>query len=384
MENFSYCNPVNVVFGKNSINELPNLIPVGKKVLLTYGRGSIKKNGVYDSVINALKDYSLIEFSGIESNPSYEKCMEAVKCVKENKIDFLLAVGGGSVLDGTKFISAASNFKGGDPWDIIADALEVESAIPIGCVMTLPATGSEMDGMAVLTRKSTSEKLTLKSPKIYPFFSIIDPETTYSLPARQLANGLADSYIHVLEQYITCDLNTPLQDRQAESILETIREIAKDVLNKTNDYDSRASFCWCASQALSGLINCGVVQDWATHKIGHEITAFYGLDHAQSLVIVLPRLWESQRSIKAKKMLQYGKRVLNIDSSHRDSAIDSIIKETKCFFESLDLKTSLSDYGIDPKEAAEKISTRFKNRGVKLGEKQQITPGIVKEILLNC
>ncbi|MCP4180646.1 MAG: iron-containing alcohol dehydrogenase [bacterium] len=384
MQNFTYYNPVNIVFGKGTISELSNLIPKDCKILMTYGSGSIKKNGVYNQVKKALKGYSVLEFSGIEPNPTYEICIKAIELIKENDIDFLLSVGGGSVLDGTKFIAAASEFNDGDPWKLLSESAEVKSAIPFGCVMTLPATGSEMNCFTVISRKSTNEKFSFNNKNVFPTFSIIDPETTYSLPQKQVINGLVDTYIHVLEQYITYKENAPLQNRQAESILITLNEIAQEILKNPKNYDARANFFWCSSQAFNGLISCGVPQDWATHMIGHELTALYGIDHAQSLAVVLPRVWCHQKESKADKLIQYGKRVFNITDVNRETALNTIINKTEDFFQALGIKTSLSDYGINSEEAAEKISKRFKERDTVIGEKQQITPNNVKEILLNC
>ncbi|HJO94008.1 MAG TPA: iron-containing alcohol dehydrogenase [Victivallales bacterium] len=384
MKSFNYYNPVKIVFGKNTISELRNLIPADSKVLITYGGGSIKRNGVYKQVRQALEGYNVFEFSGIEANPLYETCMEAVALVKNNKIDFLLAVGGGSVLDGTKFISAASCFEGGDPWEILSKNAEIKSTLPLGSVMTLPATGSEMNCISVLSRQSTFEKLSLVNPKVYPKFSIIDPETTYSLPVKQVINGLVDSYIHVLEQYITYDVNSPLQDRQAEAILLTLHEIAHDIINKPDNFELRANFFWCATQALNGLIACGTVQDWSTHMIGIELTALYGLDHAKTVAVVLPRLLKYRKSLKKTKLLQYGNRIFGINEMNSDKAVNKTIDETELFFNSLGMKTKLSDYGINAEEAAVKIYHRFLERDTLLGENQDITPDGVRRILLDC
>ncbi len=384
MQNFVYYNPVRIVFGKGTISSISELIPKDKKVMMVYGGGSIKKNGVYEQVKQALKGYKIVEFSGIEPNPAYETCMDAVKIVKEEKIDFLLSVGGGSVLDGTKFIAAAAKFEGGDPWKILSECAEIESALPLASIITLPATGSEMNALAVISKKATAEKFALCSWKVAPVFSIIDPETTYSLPRKQVVNGLVDTFVHVLEQYVTFNVNSPLQDRQAEAILNTIVEISDDVLNKANDYESRANFFWCATQGLNSLIACGVPQDWTTHKIGHELTALYGIDHGESLAIVLPRVWEYNLELKKEKILQYGKRVFDISGKDSGKTAMKIIDTTEKFFLKLGIKTKLSDYGIDSRDAAEKISARFESRATKLGEKGQLLPKDVKKILLNC
>ena len=384
MNNFVYFNPVKVVFGKGSIASLSDLIPKGQKIMLAYGGGSIKQNGVYDQVVKALKGYDVVEFSGIEPNPGYETCMQAVEIVKKEKVEFILAVGGGSVLDGVKFIAAASKFEGGDPWKILSDKAEVKSAMPLGSVITLPATGSEMNAYSVVSKKSTNEKFAFYSPEVFPKFSIIDPEVTFSLPKRQVINGLVDTFVHVVEQYATFNVNSPLQDRQAEAILNTLVEISKDVLNKENDYESRANFFWCATSALNGVISCGVPQDWATHMIGHELTALYGIDHAQSLAIVLPRVWKYNLELKQEKLLQFGERVFGIDGKDNKKTALKVIKRTEKFFQKLGIKTKLSDYKIDAKDAAEKISERFKTREAKLGEKEQLTYKDIKKILKKC
>ena len=389
MLNFNYFNPVNVVFGKDTINELSSLIPKDNKVLMLYGGGSIKANGVYDQVKDALKNHTVVEFSGIEPNPTYETCMKAVEVVKKENVDFLLAVGGGSVLDGTKFVAAAAKLDCTNIWDTLMVGTtislpELESALPLGCVITLPATGSEMNCGAVLTNKNTSEKKPFISPVVFPKFSIIDPETTYSLPKKQVVNGIVDTFIHTVEQYITFDVNSPLQDRQAEAILKTLIEESDKILSDTPDYDSRANFFWCATQALNGLIGSGVAQDWSVHMMGHELTAFYGIDHGQSLAVVQTRVWNNRKDSKKAKLIQYGNRIFNIKEADEDKAIDLAVEKTLDFFHRLGIKTNLSDYGINPKDAAEKVSSRFTERGTVLGEKEDITPEVVKEILLNC
>ncbi len=289
MLNFTYHNPVKVVFGKGAIAELPKLIPAEAKVLMTYGGGSIKQNGVYEQVIHAMQGRPMLERGGIEPNPRYETCMKAVELAKAEGVDFLLAVGGGSVVDGTKFIAAAVPYRGGDPWDMLLDWGRVPAnPLPLGCVLTLPATGSEMNGGAVISRESTGEKLFFVTPQTFPRFSILDPETTYSLPPRQVANGIVDAWVHTTEQYLTYPAEAPLQDRQAEAILLTLIEEGPKALADPQNYAVRANLMWCATQALNGLIGCGVPQDWATHMIGHELTALYGIDHAQSLALVLP------------------------------------------------------------------------------------------------
>ncbi len=383
MWNFTFHNPVKIVFGKGTIAELANLVPPEHKIMMTYGGGSIKRNGVYDQVMAALKGRALLEFGGIEPNPRYETLMRAVEQVKAEDVGFLLAVGGGSVLDGTKFIAAAAKYTGDDPWDILAKDTSVNAALPLGAVLTLPATGSEMNGNAVISRESTREKLAFSSPLVYPRFSILDPETTYSLPPRQVANGIVDAFVHVAEQYLTYDVNAPLQDRQAEAILLTLIEQAPKVQADPQNYDVRANLMWCATQALNGLIGCGVPQDWATHNIGHELTALFGLDHGQTLAIVLPAVLKHERTRKAGKLLQYAQRVWDIQGLGDEETIDAAIARTEEFFQSVGVPTRLSDYGIKLADC-QAIVERFRERGWKFGEHKAIGAQEVGEILALC
>jgi NADP-dependent alcohol dehydrogenase len=383
MKNFEFYNPVRICFGKGEISKLTDLVPKGEKILLTYGGGSIKKNGVYEQVIKALKGFSLIEFGGIEANPHYETLMKAVAIARSEKIGFLLAVGGGSVLDGTKFIAAAAYWGGSDPWEILSrrSTVRVEKAIPLGAVLTLPATGSEMNGNSVITRWETREKLAFNSPLVMPKFSILDPQVVFSLPAIQVANGIVDAFIHVMEQYLTYPVNSPIQDRFAESILLTLIEEGPKVLANRQDYDSAANFMWAATMALNELIGLGVPQDWVTHNIGHEITAFYGVDHGQTLAIVLPGMMQVKRENKKEKILQYAERVWNISKGTADERIDAAIQKTVKFFESLGIKTKLADYGIGA-EVIPKVVDRFVSRGlVAIGEKGDLTPSDIAKIL---
>lgn len=362
MYNFKFYNPVQVIFGKGKISELSNLLAKGTKVLITYGGGSIKKNGVYNQVIAALKDQQIVEFGGIEPNPHYETLIKAVEIVKKEKIDFILAVGGGSVIDGTKFIAAAACYEGDNSWDILAKQASINQAVPFGAILTLPATGSEMNSGAVITRSTTQEKLAFGSPKVFPTFSILDPEVTYSLPKHQIANGIVDTYVHVMEQYFTYPDNAPIQERFAESILITLQELAPRLYNDIEpNYDDRANFMWSATVGLNGWISCGVRQDWATHHIGHELTAFHGLDHAVTLAIILPGVMKCMAEKRREKLFQYGKNVLGIDPIC-NCAEDQIIDATEAFFTSLGIKTHLSDYGIG-QETIDKIVKRFEERG---------------------
>ncbi len=378
MFNFSYKNPVEVVFGKDQIAALSDLLPKGKKILMTYGGGSIKKNGVYDQVKKATADFDVIEFSGIEPNPEYETCKKAIDLAKNEKVDFILAVGGGSVVDASKFIAAGALFDG-DAWDILEKATPFNKALPLGCVLTLPATGTEMNNNAVVSRREKGLKLSFCNNAVFPVFSIMDPQATFSLPTKQTVNGVVDAFVHVMEQYMTYDVNAPLQDRQAEAILKTLIEEGKKVLKNPNDYDTRANIMWAATHGLNKMIACGVPQDWATHAIGHELTAKFGLDHGQTLAVVMPALWQVQKEGKKTKLANYARRVLDVVEGDDDKAADIAIVKTEAFFNELGMKTKLSDYGIK-KEDCFFIAPIFEQRGRKLGENGDITPEKIKQI----
>ncbi len=380
MYNFEFKNPVKIIFGKDTISKVAKEVPKNAKILMTFGGGSIKQNGVYDQVKNALTEVELYEFGGIEANPHYETCMKAVEIVKTEKIDFLLSVGGGSVLDATKFIAAAARFENGDPWDILVRRKKVVDAVPLGAVLTLPATGSEMNGSSVITRVSTKEKMAFNSPLVMPQFSILDPQCVYTLPDKQIANGIVDAFIHTIEQYLTFPVNSQIQDRFAESILTTLIEEGPKVLANKKDYEAAANFMWSATVALNGWISTGVPQDWATHMIGHELTAFHGIDHARTLAIVLPGVMNIKRENKKDKILQYGKRIWGINSGSDNEKIDAAIAKTVEFFESVGLPTTLKAYNVGEDTIA-KIVARFENRPYKLGEKADIDFTQVEQIL---
>ena len=325
---------------------------------------------------------TVVELAGIEANPRYETLMKGVELVKQHRLNFLLAVGGGSVLDGTKFIAAAVPFTGGDPWRILSENAEVQSALPIGAVLTLPATGSEANMAAVISRGD--QKLAFLSPQVFPRFSILDPETTYSLPPRQVANGLVDAFVHVMEQYLTYPANAPLQDRMAEAVLQTLIEVAPGALAAPRDYDARATFFWATTMALNGVISVGVPQDWASHVIGHEITALHGTDHARTLAVVLPALLLVKRDTKRAKLLQWADRVWGIREGAEDARIDAAIAKLRTFFEGLGLPTRLTGHGI-PATVADTVAQRLQARGVvAIGERGDITPAVVREILLRA
>lgn len=381
MENFIFANPVKIIFGKNTISNISKEIPQGSKVLITYGGGSIKKNGVYDQVIQALNKNEYFEFSGIEPNPHYETCMKAVSLIKEKGIDYVLAVGGGSVIDATKFIVAAACFEDSDPWQILSKRSEIKKALPFGTVLTLPATGSEMNNGAVITKAETQEKLAFGSDEVYPKFSVLDPTTTYTLPSKQIGNGVVDTFVHVIEQYLTYSEGEALiQDYMAEGILKTLIIDGPKALREPENYDVRANLMWASTWGLNGWIGCGVPQDWATHMIGHELTAFYGLDHGQTLAIVLPGVMTVLKEQKSKKIQRLGKEVFGLYDINGNELIDKTVEAVEKFFEGMGIKTHLSDYNLGD-EAIKKVSQRLHDRGWKLGECQNITSDLVSKIL---
>lgn len=380
MFNFSYQNPTKIVFGQGQIKELTKLVPANAKILLTYGGGSIKQNGVYQQVMQALVGFEVVEFSGIEPNPSFETLLKAIEVVKQQGITYLLPVGGGSVIDGTKFIAAAIGYDG-DPWDILTRKAKITHAMPLGCVLTLPATGTESNGNSVVTRYSTQEKLSFSSPLVYPQFAILDPTVTFSLPPKQVANGVVDAFVHVMEQYMTYPVNAPVQDRFAEGLLLTLIEQGPLALSDPQNYDVRANVMWAATMALNGLIGQGVPQDWATHMIGHEITAVYGLDHAQTLAVVLPALLAEQRTQKREKLLQYGRRVWNLQHADEERLIDEAISHTRAFFEQMGVPTRLADYGIKAEAVDELVNKLEQHQLLKLGEHGDITLSVSRKIL---
>ncbi len=376
MLNFEFKNPTKILFGKGEIAKITNEIPQNAKVLMLYGGGSIKSNGVYDQVKLALKDHNLTEFGGIPANPEYEVLMDALKIIKEQNIDFLLAVGGGSVIDGTKFLSAASKYEG-EPWDILRNQVRTfeGEGISFGTVLTLPATGSEMNSGYVVSRRATQEKLSSGGPGLFPQFSVLDPEVIRSIPKKQIANGLADAYTHVLEQYMTYKTPATLQERFAESILQTLQEVAPLVLTEGFDYDAAANFMWCCTMALNGLIQKGVPTDWAVHSMGHELTAYFGIDHARTLAVIAPSHYRYFFENKKGKLAQYAERVWDIHEGTVDEKAKLGIEKLEQFFQSLGIQTKLSDYTDDYKGTAEKVEKAFTDRNwMGLGEHKALTP----------
>lgn len=382
MLNFEFYNPVNLVFGKGQIAKLSRLIPQNAKILLVYGGGSIFNNGVYSQVKEALQDYTITEFGGVEPNPRFETLIKAVDIIREKQLDFILAVGGGSVIDGVKFIAAAAVFEG-DPIDILQKRIRIETnALPFGTVLTLPATGSEMNSGSVITINKTQEKLSFGGPAVFPQFSVCDPTVVSSLPKRQVQNGVVDAYTHVLEQYLTYPHDAILQDRIAEAILQTLVEIGPSVAENPADYKLASNFMWSCTMALNGLIQKGVPTDWATHMIGHELTALYEIDHARTLAIIGPNLYRVLFDTKKEKLAQYGRRVWGITSDTVEDAATEAIEKTVTFFHTMGMDTRISDYTPDYEKSADFIVKRFEERGWKaLGERQNVTPDKVKTII---
>jgi NADP-dependent alcohol dehydrogenase len=383
MQNFELYNPTNLVFGKGQIEKLGSLVPKNSKILLAYGGGSIFKNGVYDQVKSALSGFEIVEFGGIEPNPHFETLMKAIEVVKEKNIDFILAVGGGSVIDGVKFISGATHYDG-DPMEILKKRIlikEGSKVIPFGTVLTLPATGSEMNSGSVVTINATQEKLAFGGSALFPKFSICDPTVITSLPERQIQNGIIDAFTHVMEQYLTYPHEGYLQDRIAEGILQTLIEIGPKVVQNPSDYALASNYMWCCTMALNGLIQKGVPSDWATHMIGHELTALYQIDHARTLAIIAPNLYKVMFETKKQKLAQYGKRIFGLTGSDDEIAAKAIDKTTD-FFHTMGMKTKLSECTDNYNSTADFIANRFQERGwVGLGEKQNITIEKVRKIV---
>ena len=381
MNNFTYHNPTRIHFGQGQIAKLSEEIPADAKVLITYGGGSIKKNGVLGQVHAALQGRNYQEFGGIEANPHFETLMQAVEIVQRDGIDYILAVGGGSVIDGSKFISAAARYEGA-PWEILTTyGSKIVDAVPLGTVLTLAATGSEMNNGAVITKAATQDKLFFFSPFVQPRFSILDPVTTYSLPARQIANGVVDAYVHTLEQYSTYPVNAKVQDRIAEGLLRTLIEEGPVALANPQNYDARANLMWAATIALNGTLSTGVPTDWATHMIGHELTALYGLDHAQTLAIVQTAVWKHKLASKQAKLAQYAERVFDVREGSEASKAQAAIEQTERFFAAMGNPPRLSAYGLG-EEVIEAVAAKLIAHGhVALGEHADITPEDAKVIL---
>ena len=382
MNNFEFKNPTKILFGKGQIENIKNEIPKDAKVLMLYGGGSIKKNGIYEQVKIALIDHEVLEFGGIPANPEYSVLLKALKVIKEESISYLLAVGGGSVIDGTKFLSSAALYEGEEPWDILANKIVTLKGLPFGTVLTLPATGSEMNSGAVITRKETKQKLGMGGAGLFPKFSVLDPQVIQSIPHRQLANGITDAFTHVLEQYLTYPSGAILQDRFSESILQTLIDVAPKILKDQSDYKAASNFMWSCTMALNGLIQKGVPTDWAIHAIGHELTALFGIDHARTLAVIAPSHYQYNFESKKEKLAQYAERVWSITEGSLEERAYAAIQKTESFFNDLGIDTKLSKYTTDYEGTAELISKRFRERGWEgLGEHQNLKPEDVEAIV---
>ena len=382
MNNFEYKNPTKIIFGTDQIKTIANEIPKDAKVLLLYGGGSIKRNGIYEQVMSSLKEFDVVEFGGIQANPEYAILLNALDIIKQEKIDFMLAVGGGSVIDGTKFLSSVALYEGDNPWDILTKRIPTLKGLPFGTVLTLPATGSEMNSGAVITRAETKQKLTMGGAGLFPVFSVLDPNVVSSIPPRQIANGLADSFTHVLEQYMTYPIDAKIQDRIAEGIMQTLIETAPNIMADQSDYKAAANFMWACTMALNGLIQKGVPTDWAIHMMGHELTALYGIDHARTLAILTESHYQYNFDTKKEKLAQYAERVWNISHGTIEEKAKIGIQKTTEFFQSIGIDTKLSDYTEQYKGTAKEVASRLKERGlVKLGEHRSITPSDVEKIV---
>lgn len=382
MLNFDFYNPTQIVFGKDRIADLAKLVPLQARVLILVGGTSAEKTGTLAEVRQALGARQHETFSGIEPNPGFDTAMKAVQQVRDGGFDFLLAVGGGSVIDAAKFIAAAVPFEG-DAWDILLKrGSNIKTALPFGTVLTLPATGSEMNNGSVITRRDIGAKLPFRSRHLFPQFSVLDPTKTYTLPPQQIANGVVDAFVHTVEQYLTYPVNAPVQDRFAESLLQTLIDIGPRLLAATEpNYDDRASLMWAATLALNGLIGAGVPQDWATHMIGHELTALHNIDHARTLAIVLPAMLNERRVQKRDKLLQYGERVWGIRSGSDDERITAAIDQTRDFFERMGIPTRLSAYGLAA-DAIDVVISQLEAHGMtKLGERGDVTPAVSRRVL---
>ena len=374
---FSYVNPTLIQFGQEQIASLTDLIAKDQKVLVVYGGGSIKKNGVYDQVAAALEGFDWVEFSGVGANPTIEVLDQAVKICKEQDIDFVLGVGGGSVIDGVKYIAASAVYNG-EGWDIPTGKHTITSALPIGAILTLPATGSESNQNSVVSKEATKQKLPFASPEVLPKFAIMDPDVMKTLPQRQLVNGLVDAWVHTCEQYLTFPETALVQEGYAEALLRTLKTLGDNFENQDDAW--RANLMWAANQALNGLIGSGVSQDWATHMIGHELTAAYGVDHARSLAIVQPSLLRNQFAVKKAKLEQMGKNVFGLEQS--DDLAEKTIEAIEAFYHSLDVATVLTEHGDDKAAAIDNIIGKLEAHGMlALGENQAITLKESREIL---
>ncbi|MGF6692734.1 NADP-dependent alcohol dehydrogenase [Metapseudomonas resinovorans] len=382
MRNFTFYNPTRIHFGEGQISKLTRDVPAGSRVLVTHGGGSIFQNGVWQQVEQALAGHQLTRFGGIEANPQFDTLVKAAQLARTEQCDFIVAVGGGSVIDGSKFIAAAACHDG-DPLELLSGK-RITAALPMGCVLTLAATGSESNPHGVVTHVARQEKLPFSSALLYPRFAILDPRTTFSLPARQIGNGVVDAFVHTIEQYLTYPADAPLQDRYAEGLLLTLIEEGPKTLTNPEDYAVRANLMWCATQALNGLLGCGVPQDWSTHMIGHELTALYHIDHAQTLAVVLPALLAERRQVKREKLLQYATRVWGLKEGDEEQRIDAAIQATRDFFKRMGVPTRLSEHGLDADVIPQVLAQLERHGMTALSERRDLDLEASERILLRA
>lgn len=396
MKNFQYYNPVRIVFGEGQIKQLSKLVPANANVLITYGGGSAKRTGTLDEVKAALANEgnrNIYEFGGIEPNPEFTTLMQAADKVNEHQVDFILAVGGGSVIDGSKFVALVSSLQEADgtvsrdkAWEaLVSGCKNLDSAVDLGTVLTIPATGSEMNSGGVINYSERKAKLSFGNPLAYPKFSILDPTKTLTLPERQVMNGIADAFVHVMEQYLTYPVNAKVQDAFAESLLKILITEGIAVKSDPEDLEIRKNIMWTATMALNGLIGTGVPQDWTTHMIGHELTSLHNIDHARTLTIVLPSLMRELKDSKKEKLLQYARNVWNINNDDEqlsdDDVIETAIVYTEDFFKALGLPINLTDAGLDSSCIQPILAQLKEHNMVALGEHRANDLSVSQRIL---
>ncbi|WP_077624079.1 iron-containing alcohol dehydrogenase [Sediminibacillus massiliensis] len=350
MQNFTYYNPTKLIFGKGQLDQLKTEVPqYGKKVLMVYGGGSIKRNGLYDQVKNTLAEIGaeVFELSGVEPNPRVSTARKGVDICKTEGIEFLLAVGGGSTIDCTKAIAAGAKYDG-DVWDIVTKQAPADDALPFGTVLTLAATGSEMNAGSVITNWETNEKYGWGSPHTFPKFSILDPVNTFSVPRNQTIYGIVDMMSHALEHYFHHETNTLLQDRMVESILITVMETAPKLLDDLESYEHRATILYNGTMALNGVVNMGYRGDWATHNLEHAVSAVHDIPHGGGLAIIFPNWMKHCLDENPARFKQLAVRVFNVDpegKSDREAGLEGIEKLRE-FWNSIDAPSQLRDYDI--------------------------------------
>ncbi|MCO5091684.1 iron-containing alcohol dehydrogenase [Bosea sp. (in: a-proteobacteria)] len=351
MLGFRFHNPTVVHFGQGSIARLAEAVPPEARVLLLFGGGSIKRNGVHAEVRAALEGRHVVEFGGIEPNPVYETIMRAAALARSERVDLILAVGGGSVADAGKFLAAVTPLDPAlDPWDHWIENGPPAQVLPVGVVLTLPATGSESNPVSVISHRARGLKLPFASEATRPQFAVLDPSTMASLDRRQRENGVVDAFTHVVEQYLTYDVTAPVQHGFSETLMRVLIEWGPKLVSENSD-EARATVMWAANQALNGLIGAGVPQDWSTHMIGHAMTAAYGVDHARTLTAVMPSLLRFKRAEKRGMLLRYARKVWDIAEPDADAAIEDAIARTEAFFRQMGCPARLAELApvaVDP------------------------------------